>query len=71
LFYGSSRVDLAGSSLYIWDNRHGYISNREIRRGREGRRGRRTIVLGGATGVGEGEAIYSDELAAVIYNRPD
>jgi hypothetical protein len=20
LFYGSSRVDLAGSSLYIWDN---------------------------------------------------
>jgi hypothetical protein len=39
LFYGSSRVDLAGSSLYIWDNRHGYISNREIRRGREGRRG--------------------------------
>jgi hypothetical protein len=33
--------------------------------------GRQTIMLGGATSVGEGEAICSDELAAVIYNQPD
>jgi hypothetical protein len=38
-------VDPAGSTLYIWDNRRGYISNREIRRGRERRRGPYLSVL--------------------------
>jgi hypothetical protein len=35
------------------------MSNREIQRGREGRRGRQTIGLGGTAGVGEMEAMVA------------